>query len=120
MNDPRTQDRAANRLGSRELVRLREKLGKLGPIFRDATSPKCSRCDTADLTALDWKNWWQDNGYIHVRKWTWEEGETWHRVYPKRIGGREVRRVAVTDGRPAWLHDLPNIKMSHEPSAKTK
>lgn len=77
----------------------------IGPIFRDATSPKYSTCGSASLESLDWSNWWQDSGYIHVRRSTQGDGETWHRVYPKRIAGRQVKRVAVTNGKPVWLHD---------------
>lgn len=78
-----------------------------GPISRNATLAKYSHCCSADLAWLDWKNWFQDCGYIHVRRWTLEEGETWHRVRPKRIGGRVANRMSVKDGLPHWLFDVP-------------
>lgn len=84
----------------------------VGPLWRACYDPKFSTCNSAELSELDWKNWWPDSyqgqAYIHVRRFLWEEGETWHRVYPKNLRKRHCRRVAVKNGIPHWLLDRPN------------
>lgn len=78
---------------------------KTGPIRRSCNDSRYSLCGSAELHELDWDNWWEDDGYIHVRYWHQTAGETWHRVVPKKIKGRKMERVAVVDGWPHWLFD---------------
>ncbi len=82
---------------------------KKGPIRRPCWQRGNSTCDTSELASLDWGNWFQDAGYIHVRR-NDVDGETWHRVFPKRIRGRVCTRVAVTDGTVCWMHDKSTIR----------
>jgi len=76
-----------------------------GPLQRYCAGREFSECGSADLHELDWSNWFQDDGYIHVRRYRPDEGETWHRVWPKRIRGRIYKRIAVVAGQPCWLFD---------------
>lgn len=85
---------------------------KLGPVRRLCHDPKNSVCSTAALAELDWDNWFMDNGplggdsiYIHVRRFSHVEGETWHRVFPRRVKGRIVERLGIYYGNLVWLHD---------------
>lgn len=61
-----------------------------------------STCGSTKLAWLDWSNWFQDRGYIHVMK---DDGEAFHRVYPKALKGYVCTRVAVYDRIPCWLYD---------------
>lgn len=79
---------------------------KHGPISRDCNDDRYSECSTSKLEDLDWGNWFLDSGgYIHVHRWNREEGDTFHRVYPKGIANHEVRRVSMVNGILHWLHD---------------
>ena len=78
------------------------------PLWRACCDGRYSSCASRDLHELDWLNWWQDGNYIHVRAYTWDEGETWHRVFPRAAKGRPRLRLAVRDGRPFWIFDKPN------------
>ena len=78
------------------------------PLWRACCDGRYSTCGSRDLHELDWSNWWEDNGYIHVRAYTWDEGETWHRVCPKPVKNRPRLRLAVRDGRPFWIFDGTN------------
>lgn len=83
----------------------------VGPLWRCAEDPKWSLCASADLRELDWSNWWQDEydgTYLHVLKYTPDEGDTWHRVQPRNLRGRKCTRVAVWNGVVHWLFDSPN------------
>lgn len=80
------------------------------PLWRACCDGRYSTCGSRDLHELDWSNWWEDEGYIHVRAYTWDEGETWHRVVPKPVKNRPRMRLAVRDGRPFWIFDGPNEK----------
>lgn len=75
------------------------------PLKRRIKSTRNSEPSTAHFDELDWTNWWQDHGYIHVRKYNLLEDETWHRVYPREIKGYTCIRVAVYDNILYWLHD---------------
>jgi hypothetical protein len=44
--------------------------------------------------------------YIHVRKYSRDMGETWHRVFPRSINDRKCTRIKAVNGEPVWLHDL--------------
>lgn len=66
-----------------------------------------STCATSRLEALDFENWFQDssggNCYIHVL--SPRPDDTWHRVYPRKIRGKTVQRLAVYEGSIYWLYD---------------
>lgn len=72
------------------------------PIIRTCSNPRNSICSSALLQDLDWTNWWQDNGYIHVKH---SSAETWHRVFPRKIRERRCTRIAVSNGIPQWFYD---------------
>lgn len=81
------------------------------PLWRACCDGRYSECGSRDLHELDWSNWWEDNGYIHVRAcpvFNDGEGETWHRVCPKPVKNRPRMRLGVRAGRPFWILDGPN------------
>jgi hypothetical protein len=80
-------------------------LKRRGPRWRAVVNARNSECASRSLSALDWDNWWQDDGYIHVRAFTPDEGETWHRVYPRPLKGFVCTRVGVMEGQLRWLFD---------------
>lgn len=77
---------------------------RIGPKMRRVDNPRNSRC-IAPLSELDWSNWFQDDGYLHVRRWREDEGDTFHRVSPRALRGHTHTRLAVENGVLYWLHD---------------
>ena len=87
----------------------------VGPVRRDATSPRNSMCGSARLADLDWSHWWTDGSsgelYLHVRRLhpdldgTEEADATWHRVFCRQT---DRPRLTVIAGKLFWLIDRPN------------
>lgn len=85
---------------------------RIGPKMRRVDNPRNSMCGVP-LSELDWGNWSQDLGYLHVRRWSAEDGDTFHRVYPRAIRGHTHARLCVENGALYWLHDANNVIRPH-------
>lgn len=96
-----------------EIRNLYEMSETNSPLWKPVSDPYWSKCHTWPEEALDFEDWWMDSFdgalkdfgsgiYLHIAA----IGEdTRHRVYPRGMRGRVVRRLGSTSHGLFWIYD---------------
>ena len=80
-------------------------LQKHPPRSRGVFNKRNSICGSANIDDLVTGEWWTDGGdeiYIHAKH---KDGETSHRVFPRKMRGYKCKRMTMKDGKLYWLYD---------------